>query len=347
MLPNIFLNPYQQPENKLTYNFLCLLNHYSEQDFLDFLFDHRFPDSKIIDFESVFGGEESCPDGMIQLETNGKTADIYLEVKTFRRNVDLEQLKSHIEYKCNYENSYLLVIASKVSLEQENKDICKDKKIVKTWNSIASFLDKYRDNWVVDEFLSYGEMIGEFRSISISKDEIQAFHEHYVFMNKWDSSASSILKKAKELIKKETLDPRRYRVDVKKRWGRHVIVFSWDKLKDYDFGQWIACGIYYDESDHGIKFKEKDMPELVFFLDMNNKKVSNLSEDIKSKFKELHDKGFEDNSNGEITNNRWRVLFKRIPLSQINGPLNENTVAEFFKQCIDVFKNDTVLCKLL
>ncbi len=118
-------------------------------------------------------------------------------------------------------------------------------------------------------------------------------------------------------------------------------------MENYDFGQWIACGIYFDERDHGIKFKENDMPELAFFLDMNNKKILNLPEDIRTKIKELQDKGFEDNSDGDITNNRWRVLFKRIPLSQINGPLNENTVAEFFKQCIDVFKDDKVLCKLL
>lgn len=346
MLPNIFLNPYQQPENKLTYNFLCLLKHYNEQDFIDFLFDHKFPDSKIVDFESVFGGEEACPDGMIRLEADGKTIDVYLEVKTFRRNVDLDQLKRHIVYKCNYDNSYLLVIASKIISVQEIIDIDKDRIFVKTWNSIASYLDKYRSDWIVDEFLSYGEIKGEFGAISISKDEISSYYKHYAFMNNWDSHVRCILEKSVELIREHILDTSRYEMEVKKRWGRHAVEISWDKTEDYDFGQWIACGIYFDERDHGIKFKEKDMPELAFFLDMNSKKALNLPENLKSKFKDIQEYGFEDNTNGEITNNRWRVLFKRVPLSQVSSPLNENTVAEFFKQCIDVFKNDKVLCKL-
>ncbi len=189
-------------------------------------------------------------------------------------------------------------------------------------------------------------MKGEFCSMSISKNEIHSYKDHCAFMNKWERNIKGMLEQTIELIQEDTSNLKECEMAVKKRWGLHAIEISWKK-NIYDFGQWMACGIYFHEKDFGIKFKEAGMPELAFFMDMNNKKVLKLPEALKRKFKELQYKGFEDNSNGEVTKNRWRVLFKRKPLSQIDGDLNEKTVAEFFKQCIEVFKKDGELNKLL
>jgi hypothetical protein len=67
---NIFMNAYQQPENKLTYNFLCLLEHLPiprQKAFLEFLLDQRVhlaPDPHFVG-SGVLSGQASNPDGRL------------------------------------------------------------------------------------------------------------------------------------------------------------------------------------------------------------------------------------------------------------------------------------------
>ncbi len=73
---NIFMNSYKQPENKLTYNFLCLLEHMdNSKEFFEYLLDNItvFTNSSVIGIETVFGGHISNPDGMVLLKaTDGE-----------------------------------------------------------------------------------------------------------------------------------------------------------------------------------------------------------------------------------------------------------------------------------
>jgi hypothetical protein len=56
---NVFLNSYKQPENKLTYNFLCLVEHMPQQrQFCEFLTDGRIKleSNPIEEIQTVFSG---------------------------------------------------------------------------------------------------------------------------------------------------------------------------------------------------------------------------------------------------------------------------------------------------
>jgi hypothetical protein len=71
---NIFMNPYEQPENKLTYNFLCLIEHMENQKvFCEFLIDNKFELSElpVIKVKSQPSDQASSrPDGKISLRTS-------------------------------------------------------------------------------------------------------------------------------------------------------------------------------------------------------------------------------------------------------------------------------------
>ena len=60
---NIFMNSYQQPENKLTYSFLALIEYLNDQEFIEWLVGVKVSKSPIIDVSTVFGGGAGNPDG--------------------------------------------------------------------------------------------------------------------------------------------------------------------------------------------------------------------------------------------------------------------------------------------
>lgn len=131
--------------------------------------------------------------------------------------------------------------------------------------------------------------------------------------------------------------------------GRHVITIVFPHFQKNAYGQWLSCGIYYDTKDHGIRFKKKGVPELAFFLDMWPEKAKNLSPEIKNAFKNLvskSDNGFEENTEGKITQNRWRVLFKRIPLTEI-ASLDPQSLKTFLYACINEVAQEKTLAALL
>ena len=70
-LTNVFFNSYEQPENKLTYNFLCLLEHMPQRNqFCEFLTDRRMKltSDPLKNVETVFSGGASNPDGAVTFE---------------------------------------------------------------------------------------------------------------------------------------------------------------------------------------------------------------------------------------------------------------------------------------
>ncbi len=80
---------------------------------------------------------------------------------------------------------------------------------------------------------------------------------------------------------------------------------------------WFSFGIYYNEEDHGIRFKN-DEPELAFFFDINpdDRITLERTADLASAMSELEKLGFEQNFSRRLTTNPWRLFCKRIPLSQ-------------------------------
>jgi hypothetical protein len=346
--PNVFLNPYQQPENKLTYNFLCLLSHYKPKEFIDYLLDEKLAENaEIQNFEAVFGGGEANPDGMFEITSGVENISVFLEIKTFRRKLDLEQLKRHVACHCEgKDDTRLLVITS----NKHDKDLIKslgDPKIrFRSWEEIAGFISKHSDDRIAKDFVLYGEEQGEFEEpMDVTKHDIDIFTAYV--QSKWARKITFFLNETIQLIKNEDDFPiREAELVTQDAWGRNIIKIVFPNAQKNVYGQWLACGIYYDTKDHGIPFKEKGVPELAFFFDMHNGAAKNLPEEVKAAFKKLTSKGFEENTDGKITSNRWRVLFKRKPLSQIDS-LDAKFLKEFLYECIKEICQIPTLSNLL
>ncbi|MDR1488865.1 MAG: hypothetical protein LBS65_00005 [Desulfovibrio sp.] len=349
MWPNVFLNPYQQPENKLTYNFLCLLSHYQPKEFIEYLLvDEKLAEkAEIQNFEAVFGGGEANPDGMFEITSGNENIRVFLEIKTFRRKLDLEQLKRHLICHCEGKgDTRLLVITSDKRDKHLIKSLCDARIRFRSWEEIAGFILKHSDDRITRDFVLYGEEQGEFEEpMDVTKHDIDVFTAYV--QSKWERKITLVLNETIQLITDEDNFPiKKAELATQNAWGRNTIKIEFPYSRQNDYGQWLACGIYYDTKDHRIPFKEKGVPELAFFFDMYPVAARQLPDEIKDAFKKLISKGFEENTDGQITPNRWRVLFKRIPLSEINS-LDAEYLKKFLYDCISDISKIPILANLL
>ena len=93
---NIFLNAYQNPENKLTYNFLALLEHIQSASAVGLLAQTGLRRTVPVDELEVSllqGGLKGNPDGRIDLKHDGVAVKVFFENKTWRRQLDLDQIR--------------------------------------------------------------------------------------------------------------------------------------------------------------------------------------------------------------------------------------------------------------
>ena len=142
---NIFHNSYGQPENKLTYNFLCLLEHMPfGKEFCTFLTKGKvdLSDAPVCGIDTVYSGRETNPDGAVELfDVNGQRWKVYIENKTFRRGLDPQQLANHVSIYCGDPHSYLLVITPRPS-EKHLAESVSPKIIYQSWQEIAAKLNE-------------------------------------------------------------------------------------------------------------------------------------------------------------------------------------------------------------
>lgn len=181
------MNSYQQLENKLTYNFLCLIEHMEMQkEFCEFLLDNKLSlmDNPITEIQPQPFGGLSNPDGMIRLRNQDKKEyDVYLENKTSRAALDESQLRNHLSTSCKEENSFLLVITPRISDRKIIDKIGSSKTIFKTWSEIANRLKDINKNlptasFIVSQFIEYGKKGGEFEDMeNITKKELDQYIE--------------------------------------------------------------------------------------------------------------------------------------------------------------------------
>lgn len=333
---NLFLNGYQQPENKLTYNFLCLLEHMpSQKEFLEFLIDKRFAlwENPLIELAPVMGGFESNPDGLIILQaSSGEKYKIFLENKTFRLQLSTGQLKNHLSQHCNDEKSFLLVITPRINDELIAKNVDERKIFFKTWSQIASKLleidQKTNESFIISQFIEYGKLKREFENMQLSKQEIDSYilyHKANVkhkLLNIIESGLKDL-----EFSKYGILELEKVWAD---HWGRLGIEMEFKRKQN--FGQWFFFGIYYDNYDHKIPFKQDNEPELAFFFDCEPSHKGKLKDEITllGAFERLLNQGFEENLIKRNTSNKWRLLFKRKPLAEI-----ENFTPDFVRNYME------------
>jgi hypothetical protein len=185
---NIFMNAYQQPENKLTYNFLCLLEHLplsKQKALLEFLLDQRFrlaPDPRFVG-TGVFSGQVSNPDGKLRVcRDDGQTLEIYLENKTCRSRLSRDQLLHHMHTYCHNDTTFLLVLTPRPSdfpIVQACLAEVGPKLLFKTWGDIAQQLQAFvrqDQDFLAAQFLEYGTLSGEFTDMELEASDIL----HYV-----------------------------------------------------------------------------------------------------------------------------------------------------------------------
>jgi hypothetical protein len=333
---NLFLNPYQQPENKLTYNFLSLINIINERKFFEWLTEGFLDNEPLENIETVFGGGKSNPDGCITLRNREKNSiKIYIESKTNRRGVAKEQLVLHLEWLNSGDK--LLVITPRLSDKNIIKEINNDDIIFKTWSEISEYLKNNVKDIVVEQFIEYGKLTGEFDEFGeITYTEIKIFVENLklnfekkigsIFCNfsfEYDFTSKGLTK----------IDP-----VYSDNWGRKGVELNF-KNEITSYGQWWAISYYYNIKDHGIRFK-KDVPEIIFFFDVDPKKVGVLKNDEKfvDIIKKLENAGFESNLNEQLTDNTWRLLIYRKSIIDFEV-ININEIIRFTDNVISLLKN--------
>lgn len=336
MKPNIFLNPYQQPENKLTYNFLSLVNLLNEREFLEWLTEGLLDNDPLENIETVFGGGKSNPDGCITLRNREKNITrTYIESKTNRRGISKEQLVLHLEWLNTGDK--LLVITPRISDKNIIREINNNDIIFKTWAEISEYLKKNINNVIVEQFIEYGKLSGEFDEFGeITSNEIKIFTENlklnfdkkitsifYNFSFEYDFKSSGLTK----------IEPA-----YSDNWGRRGVELNYEN-EITSYGQWWAISYYYNTNDHGIKFK-KDVPEIIFFFDVDPNNINILKNDKSfiDIIKKLESIGFESNLDEHLTDNTWRLLIYRKSIIDFEV-ININEIIKFADNVILLLKN--------
>ena len=327
MKTNIFLNSYQQPENKLTYSFLSVLEYLNSKEVFEFLLSDtvRLADSPLVDVRTVYGGSERNPDGSFELkDSKNEVFRVLLEVKTHRRQLDTEQLLGHLTNHAK-QNDVVLFISTKRSEMPIVNNLRTGKFFGKTWGEIARFLMSRVADPIAIQFVRYGKMSEEFlEDPEISKEELRAYE---VFSGR--NVSGKITRLFRNFLQNEKL-LRMFGSEIQLQyhndWGREGVQV--DFQKGYGpLGAWYFFGLYYDESDHGIAFKKEGVPEIAFFIDIDEMRHKSAVGDreLASEIIKLEQFGFESNLNGTMTDNLWRFLYYRIPISDV-GELTEDSL---------------------
>ena len=330
MKTNIFLNPYQQPENKLTYSFLSLLELTNNKFFCEFLSKRQLKDNPLSNIKTVFGGGTTNPDGSFDLtDNNGQTFTVYFENKTKRLGLTHYQIENHLEWLNS--NDLLLVITPRKSDIEILRGINDNRIIFFTWSEIATQL-KLVNEVICNHFIDYGKISGEFEELGeLTRNELITYCDY--FKSNFDKKIANIISEFYHEV-----EISKFMINIPKRtnyeWGRKGVEFiindyEYEESKGLSFGQFFTIAFYYNTDDHSIPFK-KDEPEICAFFDIHPDKKIILKEDLEFKkmLEELTLIGFETNLNEEISENSWRLFFYRKPLSEL-PKLSVLTLLEF------------------
>lgn len=349
---NIFLNSYRQPENKLTYNFLCLLEHMPYgKEFCTFLTKNRISlsDAPVCGIDTVYSGGETNPDGAVELfDVNGQRWKVYIENKTFRRGLDAQQLANHVNVYCGNPHSFLLVITPRPS-ERYLAESISPKIIFQSWQEIAAKLDEInrsaeQPHFIVTQFIEYGKQSGEFTTMEMTKHELDAYVT-VVASNPWVKLWNLFE------LGLGSFDFTQYGLAINQpmmnnRWGRQ----GGDLVCKHqnECVQWMFFGIYHNTNDHQLPFKHSNTPELAFIINLFPEKRELVKQvvDVNSSLVRLTAAGFEENLFTKLTPNPWQFLFRRIPLDELDQ-LTLDTVHNFIKSTVDTLYSEQELFKFL
>lgn len=339
MRTNIFLNSYQQPENKLTYNFFSIIELLNDSEFFDFLTNKKTVNNPLTNLKTVYGGGETNPDGSfdIKLVDNIQITVLY-ENKTNRRGLDVNQLNGHLKL-CG-DNDLLLVTSPRKSDIDIIRQINDNRIIFKTWQEISLFLKTtYQDNTIIQQFVEYGKKSGEFDELGeIYLDDIKVYCEYLKI--DFDKKIESIFRTLVHELDFGKFGFNNVNYYYNNDWGRNGIEFEIKDTTDSTYGQFGAVSLYYNSYDHEIPFL-KNCPEIVFFFDVTpeHKLLLQNDKEFKELTRTLEDEGFESNLDNQKSPNSWRLLYYRKPITEFQT-LNVQELVTFTENVLTkILKN--------
>ena len=356
MKTNIFLGQYQQAENKLTYNFVSLVEHL-ERESQVFLFRKLFPNLSLsaekfeLECDLVYGGQTSNPDGAFHFSTETSAyCTVYLENKTFRRELNEQQIQNHLANFCQGDHDFLLVITTNPGDRTPLQKIClEDKLFFYTWpemitilKEVATSIDNEKDIFLIDEFIEYGHQGGEFMELGvITSEDMANYSEHLklqgsvnVFFNKW----RYVLESSRQLL--DSIVGEFWDADGSSGFLDHYGRCGYDYwFRHSPYGQWLSIGLYYNTYDHKIPFKSEHTPELAIFYDINPKWRQTLrrNSELLESLKFFEDNGFENNLTKSITVNKWRFVFYRKPVTDLGKGITAKVLCDFLTEKLRLF----------
>jgi hypothetical protein len=322
---NVFLNSYQQPENKLTYSFLCLLEHLnvSATALLEKIGVLSSPVAPI-QVNLLYGGGLTNPDGSILVTEHERTLSIFFENKTYRRGLNLEQIQGHLKQLTP--NDLLLVITSDRSDRDAIYSIGDERLRFSTWPDVANAVHELGrdastpdDRLLLSQFEEYLEKSGEaWRARMLDKRLIDSFSETL----RRQKDAADFVAQASKLISaikddlcacfsnEMTAEP------VLQRYGR---ITSDCELITSPFGQTVGFGVYCQPDSRTISLKTEFQPEFAvfYYIPPENRGKLAAVNGIKAAAEELNKAAFEfcfpEIGFGSASRN-WQVCLWRDPM---------------------------------
>ncbi len=352
-MTNIFSCAYKQPENKLTYCFLSLLEHLDFRTTVLLLAESSVPISEYerLQVKLLYGGQEANPDGSIVLKGPGRALTVFFENKTWRRPLDIEQIRRHIRVHLNsYSDHHLLVITTDLEHRLELDTLGDPRIHFMTWHQVAASAEKLarevvapKDQFLFSQFCEYLDESGEAWRAKMPGSNLLEAHARYL---KILPAEERFLEECRRLVNA-------LRDDVVRVFQNEIIhAEPWSRddgrignlctLSSAPFEQSLLFGIYCDGRNQGITFKDDYQAEFAVFLDIEPKGRDNLAkvQNLEFAISSLKNQGFEFNFPRNECGNSYRLCYWREPMSQHEGATLSDVRTIFETQLRTLFESN-------
>jgi hypothetical protein len=326
METNIFRTQYQQPENRLTYSFLTVLEHLSTETLAKVLHSlcENVPEFHTHSVSLLYGGGLANPDGSLHLKLGpSHEMVVYLESKTHRLRLDLGQIRRHIDAHLRDTHNLLLVVTASKSDKEELLSLGDDRLRFTTWHrvvelfeNLAERLEPGVEQFLLEQFREYAETGGEaWRGRMIDPKMVESVSRYISLegiFHKFNGEAWRLMETVKagvsERVGANVTAARVYA-------GEGVIAVGCD-LQPAPLELWLFYGIYYNTKARRIPFKEDSQPEYIIALGSNKKVRQAVSEvAIFQHTAELELLGFEFNV-ANRTGDNWTLCYWHDPMKE-------------------------------
>jgi hypothetical protein len=322
METNIFRSQYQQPENRLTYSFLTVLEHLSPEALARVLHSlcENVPDFHTHSVSLLYGGGLANPDGSLHLKLGpSQETVVYLESKTHRRRLDLGQIRRHVCAHLGDTNNLLLVVTASASDKEQVQNLRDDRLCFTTWHRVVELFEELAEHlepgveqFLLEQFIEYAETGGEaWRGRIIDPKMIESVALEGYF-REFGVEAWRLMETVKD--------------GVSERAGHHVaaagvyhkegVIAVGCDLQPAPLELWLFYGIYYNTRVRRISFREDSQPEFIIALGVNQESRQDIGEAaLFQHTAELESLGFEFNV-ANRTGDNWTLCYWHDPMKQ-------------------------------